>query len=121
MPLARSPVLLCPYARSCLPHMGFLVMQMTRRCPQGDVRPLAIASKRGPGVCQTTVLLLACAFIALHNTAVEGRSFAASRPYTFRRLQSVNLPADDPGWTLGRASYSNPSEGFNNTFVPGLR
>lgn len=103
------------------PNLEILGVQMTRK---GDGRPLAIASKRRPGVCRTTVLLLLVyAFAALHNTAVEGRSLKASTPgpYILRHLQSIDLPAGDQGWTLGRASYNNPTEKFNNTFVPAER
>lgn len=69
------------------------------------------------------MLLLVYAFAALHNTAVEGRSLKASTPgpYILRHLQSIDLPAGDQGWTLGRASYNNPTEKFNNTFVPAER
>ena len=98
-------------------------MQMSRRYSHGVGWSQAIANAMGPGWWQTTVLLLACAFAALHHTAVEGRNFEASRPrpHTFRRLQSIDLPAGEQGWTLGRASYNNPSDGFNRSFVPGLR
>ena len=98
---------------------------MTRTPQQGFGWPLATASKTGAGVCQAAVLLLACTFAALHHTAVEGRSLPAlpSRPgaYTLRRLQSVDVPASQEGWTLGRASYNNPPDTFNNSFVPGMR
>ena len=112
----------CGPCTSGLSHLG---VQMTRRSVQAPDRPHATAKlqciTRGLWSCQTTALLLACAFVVLHQPGVEGRSLKSSRPGPYRRLESVNLPAGDEGWTLGRASYNSPSEKFNDTFELGSR
>ena len=76
-------------------------------------------SWKGLWLCQVTTLLLAYTITALHHLGVEGRSLKASRPgaYSYRNLASVNVPAAEEGWTLGRASYNNPPATFNNSFV----
>ena len=73
--------------------------------------------------CQAkpAVLLLAYTAAVLLVTGFEARSLETSRPglYTLRRrLQSVDLPADNAkeGWTLGRASFYGPSDSFSKQF-----
>ena len=72
-------------------------------------------------LCQAepAVLLLACTAAVLLLTGYEARSLQTSRPghnTVDRRLQSVDLPADSEGWTLGRASFYAPSESFSKQF-----
>lgn len=91
---------------------------MTRRSVQAFDRPQATAKLNWKGP-RLTALLLACTFAAVQHDAVEGRSLKANRPAPYRHLlvQSVDLPAGGGGWTLGRASYNNPSDRFKQAFI----